>query len=228
MLARSLTVTSLAATLGISAPQPGGVPWSTYDVATMRAQLDTTMNDPALRGAHVGFIVVDTVRGTLLYEHNAGDEMRGASNFKLLVGSVALRDLGSDFHFVTTLQADAAPVDGRIDGNIYLRGGGDAHLSVANLQDAAAQLRRAGVTSVNGALITAASHDDAVRHPLGWAWDDLSEEYGPVVTALELQDGIAHAYVSPGKVPGDSVTLRTDPPNDAFTIENDAVTGPPH
>jgi D-alanyl-D-alanine carboxypeptidase/D-alanyl-D-alanine-endopeptidase (penicillin-binding protein 4) len=45
---------------------------------------------------------------------------------------------------------------------------------------------------------------------------------------LELQDGIAHAYVSPGKVPGDSVTLRTDPPNDAFTIENDAVTGPPH
>ena len=226
--ARTIAVVALVATLGILAPQPAGVPWGTGEISALRARLDAGLTDPDLRGAHVGFIAVDAVRGTILYERNADDEMRGASNFKLLVGSAALHDLGPGFHFVTLLEADAAPLGGRVTGNIYLRGGGDAHLSVADLQDAAAQLRRAGVTSVSGALITDASHDDAVRHPLGWSWDDLSEEYGPVVTALELQDGIAHVYVSPGASEGDPVKVRADRSGAAFTVENDAVTGAPH
>jgi serine-type D-Ala-D-Ala carboxypeptidase/endopeptidase (penicillin-binding protein 4) len=224
ILARSIAAVALAATLGISAPQAGGGAWTPAEIAALRVQLDAALGDPYLQGAHIGFIAIDTVRGTTLYEHNADDEMRAASNFKLLVGSAALRDLGPNFHFVTTLQADAPPVGGHIDGNIYLRGGGDAHLSVADLQAAAAQLRRSGITSIGGALVTDASHDDAMREPLGWALDDLSEEYGPVVTALELQDGITHLYVSPGAAPGEPVRLRTDPSEDAFTIENDAVT----
>ena len=226
MLARSLCAAALAATLGIAAPHNGGVPWSAAEIAALRVQLDAALRNPDLRGAHVGFVAVDTVRGTVLYEHNADDEMRGASTFKLLVGSAALQRLGPNFHFDTRLQADAAPVDGRITGNLYLRGGGDAHLSPGDLQDAAAELRREGVVAVSGALVTDASHDDAVRHPQGWSWDDLAQEYGPVVSALEVQDGVAHVYVSPGAAAGDPVTLRTDPPYDAFTIENAAITGP--
>ncbi len=126
---------ALIATLGVSAPRPDGAPWSAHDVATLRQRLDAALTDSALRGAHVGFIAIDTVHSTTLYEHDANDEMRAAPNFKLLVGSAALRDLGPNFHFVTTIEADAAPVDGRIDGNLYLRGGGDAHLSVADLHE---------------------------------------------------------------------------------------------
>lgn len=224
-VARWAGAAALAATLGISAPQAGGVPWSADEIAALRVQLAAALNDPELRGARVGFVAVDTVRNTTLYEHDADGEMRAASNFKLLVGSAALGVLGPAFHFVTSLQADAAPVDRRVAGNLYLRGGGDAHLSVADLHDAAEQVRLAGIASVSGALITDASHDDDVRHPPGWAWDDLSEEYGPVVTALELQDGVAHVYVSPGDATGDPVRLRTDPADDAFAIENGAVTG---
>jgi D-alanyl-D-alanine carboxypeptidase/D-alanyl-D-alanine-endopeptidase (penicillin-binding protein 4) len=228
IFARAMSAVALAATLGMSAPQAGGLAWSGGEIAALHAQLDAALGDPYLRGAHVGFIAIDTARGTTLYEHGADDEMRGASNFKLLVGSAALRVLGPNFHFVTTVQADAAPVNGRIAGNVYLRGGGDAHLSGADLQDAAVQLRRAGVTSIGGSVVTDASHDDAVRHPPGWSWDDLAEEYGPAVTALELQDGIAHLYVSPGAAPGDPVRLRSDPPDDALTIENGAITGAAH
>lgn len=218
---------AFATLAAVPRPQPGGAPWSDAQIAALRAQLDSVLNAPGVHGAHVGFLAVDTVRGTLLYAHDADDEFAPASNFKLLVGSAALAKLGASFRFVTTLSSDAAPKDGTIAGNLYLRGGGDAQLRASDLHDAARALLAAGVRRVQGGVITDASHDDAQRYAPGWSWDDLPYEYAAVVSALELEKGIVHVYASPGSAPGEKVTLRVEPQSDAFTIENDATTGAP-
>lgn len=226
---RTFCAIALIVTLGaLTDPQPGGAPWSDAQIAGLKQRIDAALAAPALQGAHVGFFAIDTVRGTVLYAHDADDEFQPASNFKLLVGSAAVQYLGPNFRFTTTLSSDAPPKDGVVSGNLYLRGGGDAHLSVADLQAAAIALAQAGVRRVTGTLIVDASHDDAQHYPPGWTMDDLPYEYAAPVSALELESGIAHVYVSPGTAVGDPVRLRVEPLSGAITIENHAVTGPPH
>ncbi|HEY2476704.1 MAG TPA: D-alanyl-D-alanine carboxypeptidase/D-alanyl-D-alanine-endopeptidase, partial [Candidatus Cybelea sp.] len=203
-----------------------GSPWSATDITALHAALDRALSAPALRGAHVGFLAIDTERGTELYARNADDEFRPASAFKLLVGSAALRHLAPNFSFATTVTADAPAAGPAIPGSVYLRGGGDAHLTAPDLRAAAASLARAGVRRIDGAVITDASHDDGQRYAPGWSWDDLPYAYAAVVSALELEEGVVHVYVTPGAESGAAVTLRIEPTSDAFAIENRATTGP--
>jgi len=227
MSARALCAIGIVATLGATTdPQPAGTPWSAAQIGALQMRLDAALAAPELRGAHVGLLAIDTVRGSLLYARDADDEFTPASNLKLLVGSAALHDLGPSFRFQTSLSSDAPPHDGVIAGNLYLRGGGDAHLNASDLRDAALSLKRSGIVAIDGSLVTDASHDDEVRYPPGWAWDDLPYEYAAPVTALELEGGVVHVYVTPGASPGDPVGLRIEPSSGAFTVENRAVTGP--
>ncbi len=183
------------------------------------------MRAPTLRGAQVGFIAIDTQRGTLLYSRNADQEFMPASNFKLLVGSAALARLGVNFAYITTVLVDTPPEDGVEHGNIYLRGGGDALLSAADLNAAAATVAAAGIKRVTGSVITDASHFDNQRLGYGWSWDDLPYYYAPVVTALELDDGTVHVHVRPGAGVGDPVDVSVAPRSNAFTIDNQITTG---
>ena len=91
-----------------------------------------------------------------------------ASNQKLLVAAVALEVLGADYRYVTRVTGPPA-VDGVIDGDVYLIGGGDPLLTVIGLSarpttpSPRSTSRRsmrsptrfvaAGVTRINGSLI---------------------------------------------------------------------------
>jgi D-alanyl-D-alanine carboxypeptidase/D-alanyl-D-alanine-endopeptidase (penicillin-binding protein 4) len=198
-------------------PAPGGTPWSAHQVAALDKQIHRILSAPALRGAHVGLLIRDTVRGTMLYSQNANDELMPASNFKLLVGSAALQRLGTNFAFVTSVSSDGT--------NLYLRGGGDAHLTAKDLDDAAAALAARGIKHVTGAVITDASHYDAQRYGYGWSWDDLPYYYAPVITALELEEGTVHMTFAPGPSAGTPAVLRVWPQSSAYTVDNELVTG---
>jgi len=207
-------------------PAPGGSAWTAKEVAALRKQIESTLKAPALHGAQVGFLVRDTVRGTILFSRNANDEFQPASNFKLLVGSASLQRLGTNFTFITNVGSDAAPQDGVITGNLYLHGGGDAHLTAQDLDDAAAALAKQGIKRVNGALITDPTRYDAQRYGYGWSWDDLAYYYAPVVTALELEEGTVHMTFAPGPGAGSLATLRVWPQSSSYTIDNQLVTSP--
>jgi D-alanyl-D-alanine carboxypeptidase/D-alanyl-D-alanine-endopeptidase (penicillin-binding protein 4) len=207
-------------------PAPGGVPWTPKDIAKLHAAIAKILNAPTLRGAQVGFILQDTVRGTPLYSQNADQDFMPASNFKLLVGSAALQRLGTSFAYTTTVSADAAAQGGVIRGNVYLHGGGDALLSAKDLDDAAAALAASGIKRIDGSLITDATRFDSQRYGYGWSWDDFPYYYAPVVTALELEDGVVHAFMSPGASAGAPVALRVWPESSTFTIDNRMTTGP--
>ncbi len=207
-------------------PSPSGSAWSLNQTTVLDRSLARILAAPTLRGAHVGLLVRDTVRGTTLYVQNADDEFMPASNFKLLVGSTALQRLGTSFSYFTTVDG-SAPKDGVIAGNIYLHGGGDALLRAKDLQGAAAALATQGVKRIAGALVTDASYFDAQRYGFGWSWDDLPYYYAPVVTALELEDGVVHAFMTPGSSAGAPVALRVTPQSSTFEIDNRLTTGMP-
>jgi D-alanyl-D-alanine carboxypeptidase/D-alanyl-D-alanine-endopeptidase (penicillin-binding protein 4) len=208
-------------------PTPGGVPWKAAQIAALQRTIGKLLASPTLRGAQVGLVAIDTVRRTPLYSQNADQEFMPASNFKLLVGSAALALLGSGFSYVTTVASDGPPLNGTISGNIYLRGGGDALLTAKDLDDAASAVAAQGVTAVSLGVITDPSHYDSVRYGYGWSWDDLPFYYAPVVSALELEDGVVHVYFSPGATAGSPAILRIEPKSGAFAVENLLTTGAP-
>ncbi|HET9096749.1 MAG TPA: D-alanyl-D-alanine carboxypeptidase/D-alanyl-D-alanine-endopeptidase [Candidatus Baltobacteraceae bacterium] len=207
-------------------PAPGGSAWNAHQIAQLRRDLARILSAPALRGAQVGLLVQDTVRGTVLYSQNADQEFMPASNFKLLVGSASLQRLGTNFAFVTNVASDAPAQAGVVGGNLYLHGGGDAHLTAKDLDDAAAALAAQGIKRVDGALVTDPTRYDSQRYGYGWSWDDLPYYYAPVVTALELEEGTVHMTFSPGPSPGALAVLRVWPQSNAYTIDNQLVTGP--
>ena len=221
----AVSAADMSSVATVRKPTGGGSAWSGAQMATLRRSVNAILAAPTLRGANVGLLVLDTVRGTLLYSQGADQALMPASNFKLLVGSAALRRLTPTFTYITTV-AGAAPQNGVIAGDLYLRGGGDALLRAGDLRDAAAALAKRGITRIDGALITDASHFDAQRYGFGWSWDDLPYYYAPVVTALELEDGIVHAFMSPGPAIGAPVALRVEPQSTTFMIDNRLTTGP--
>ena len=222
-----LTLLALLCVGAIHRPQAGGSPWTPGQITALEHGIDARLADPVLRGAQVGFELVDTARGTTLYSRNRDREFMPASNMKLLTGSAALAKLGTAFVFETAVDADAQPQDGTLSGNLYLRGGGDAQLSAKDLDDAASALAAQGIKRITGALLIDGGRYDEERYASGWLWDDLPYYYAPALTALELEEGVVHVTMSASATVGAPVTLRVWPQSSTYTIDNRVASGMP-
>ena len=116
-----------------------------------------------------------------------------ASNQKLLVAAVALELLGADFRY-TTRVTGPAPVDGVIEGDIHLIGGGDPLLTSSDFPIAgdsepainvtvfdqlADAMVSAGVTRVNGKVLGDGSRYDDEYEVDSWGAGVAGVEAGP-------------------------------------------------
>lgn len=201
----------------LTKPVAGGTPWTRDDVAALRRDVDALLADaPAIRGAHVGLLAVETASGSVLYNRVGDDNFQPASTFKLLVGSAALAKLGTGFTFRTTVLTD-----GKM---LVVRGGGDALLRAGDLDAAAASVAAAGITSVDG-VAGDESYFDGQRYGLGWSWDDFPYYYAPMISALSLEDNVVHLHVAPGARAGDPAAVTFEPPAYPGAIQVRAVTG---
>jgi D-alanyl-D-alanine carboxypeptidase/D-alanyl-D-alanine-endopeptidase (penicillin-binding protein 4) len=141
-----------------------------------------------------------SVDGRTITSWNGDVAVIPASTNKLLIAGAAVEVLGADYRFVTSV-ASPPPVEGIIDGDLYLVGGGDPVLVAADfpldddtpaaattLETLADAVVAAGVNSVNGAVVGDASrYDDEFVNP---AWDGAVAyvDAGPI-GGLVVNDG---------------------------------------
>ncbi|MEM1335043.1 MAG: D-alanyl-D-alanine carboxypeptidase, partial [Actinomycetota bacterium] len=116
--------------------------------------------------------------------HNRDLPVLPASNIKLVVAAVALDLLGAEYRFTTEVVAEAAAVDGVVDGDLALVGGGDPLLSAAwyptsglerrpvinatPLEGLADAVVAAGITEVTGDVVGDGSRYDDEFFAPGW------------------------------------------------------------
>ena len=127
-----------------------------------------------------------------------------ASNIKIITAAVALDVLGAD-HTFTTAVVGPATVNGVIDGDVYLVGGGDPVLSeqwytqpsagrqrppihATRVEVLADALVAAGITQITGQVLGDDSRYDSERYPPGWADDVRVSLDGGAVGALVIND----------------------------------------
>lgn len=99
-------------------------------------------------------VVVQPVDGAPpLVAHNARQPMNPASVMKLLTTYVALDLLGPAYTWKTTVWTEAAPQEGLLDGNVYIRGSGDPRFAIEHLWNLLRQLRVRGIQQINGDIV---------------------------------------------------------------------------
>ncbi|MBO6228787.1 MAG: D-alanyl-D-alanine carboxypeptidase, partial [Shewanella sp.] len=89
---------------------------------------------------------------------NADVLINPASTMKLVTTYAALELLGPAFQWKTEFFTDGTLKDGVLDGNLYLKGGGDPKLNMERLWLLLRDLRANGVRHISGDLILDRSH----------------------------------------------------------------------
>ncbi len=136
----------------------------------------------------------------LLYARAPNVPRIPASNQKLITTVAALDYLGPEFRFPTRFMAAAPPVDGVVEGDLYLVGGGDPRFATrgrslrgwrdsATVERLARRLRRAGVREVRGRIVADGTRFDGVRGGRGWKPGFLGFECSPL-SALAIDGGL--------------------------------------
>ncbi len=206
-------------------------------VTTKLASAVVTHQSKAMR-ASVG--VYDAATGDALYEANGAATRRPASTMKVATTAAALLTLGTKAELATEVFATAAPdKDGRVDGDLVVKGGGDPGFNdregfgrattpgkaEAALHELAKSVRAAGVRTVTGGLqLDDSAFVGAMRHP-SWNWGDgqWAWDMAPVSSIL-LTDACVELTVVPGASEGSAATITTDPPTQAVRFVNKVVT----
>ncbi|MCJ0975887.1 D-alanyl-D-alanine carboxypeptidase/D-alanyl-D-alanine-endopeptidase [Pseudomonas sp. PS1] len=89
---------------------------------------------------------------------NADVSVNPASTMKLVTTYAALELLGPNYQWKTEFYADGPVENGTLNGNLYLKGGGDPKLNMEKLWLLLRDLRANGVKTVTGNLVLDRSH----------------------------------------------------------------------
>ena len=214
MFARSQTDSSPALATADTTPVSLPQPLSTGLLSVRRAPTVLTTDRradvlsaslaPLADGLDATSCLAVNVNDVPLVTRNADVQVIPASNVKIITAAVALDVLGAGATFTTTV-VGPAPVNGVVDGDVYLVGGGDPVLSenwytqpadgrkrpplhATDVNALADALQAAGVTSITGSVIGDGSRYDDEHFPPGWSDDIRASADGTPVGALVIND----------------------------------------
>jgi len=165
------------------------LPWSAingYDVKDLQLSVKEFLHsiEKADRQAHIGVELISLDQKTVIYQKNAYHLFTPASVTKLFTGALALKTLGPDYQFETTLMMDGSKKGSTLNGSLYLKGSGDPSLTVVDLEKLIASVARAGIKTIKGSVhIDVSTFDDAL-FAAGYFLDDLEESWNSPVSAL--------------------------------------------
>ena len=184
---------------------------------------------PILRGASVSFVVKRVKDGKTLYNYEGDRQLTPASVMKTVTSATALELLGEDYRFETTVEYDGElRPDGILDGNLYIRGGGDPTLNSSesrtpkdSIVDAWVEaVRAAGIREITGAVVADERVFDNEGVSMKWLLEDLGSSYGQGCYGLNIFDnriGISLSSGAKGTTP--QVTAVT-PRVEGLTFHN--------
>jgi D-alanyl-D-alanine carboxypeptidase/D-alanyl-D-alanine-endopeptidase (penicillin-binding protein 4) len=191
---------------------------------TIKAQVDKLQSvveelaaSSDFKNSMVAISVYDTKSAEKLYGFNDQYVVSIASTTKIFSTAAALSILG-DKRLETRIYFDGEIKDSILNGNIWIRGGGDPtlgskYITYKNGDSTSTFLytwcdaiRAKGIKKINGKIIGDASEFGYKGCPDGWSWSDIGNAYGAYPSGLCIFDNVVNFNFQTGES-GQAATL---------------------
>lgn len=196
---------------------------------TLKNTIRQFSKDPELKNAGIGFIAVDANSGEIVADWHPDMSLAPASTQKLISTATALEILGPDYRFETILEYDGTISNGTLNGNIYIRGGGDptlgsprfaAHYS-GFLDRWVAAVKSLGISQINGYVVGDAQIYSTQIVPDRFCWMDMGNYYSLGACGLSIYDNTFRlSFRSPAHVGGLTQVIKVEPEIPGLTFDN--------
>ena len=184
--------------------------------ANLEPVLGPLTEDRLFRDSTVALQVVDLQSGQEVYSYNGDQALNPASTMKVITAATALRTLGPEYRFDTTLSHDGKlGADGVLQGNLYVRGTGDPTFVVEDLWKMVYDLRLEGVREIKGNVYLDDSFMTAERGVPGWnkkADIERGPSYYPSLGALSLNFNTVAVVAGPSADVGGAARVDVETP----------------
>jgi len=181
-------------------------------VARLQESLEEIVRGKTLGRLRVGMQVQDLSSGRKLFGWRSSTLMDPASNQKVLATTTALLRLGSTFRYRTEVTGTEPDTDGKVAGDIIVRGEGDPSLRYRHIEALAERLAAKGVTRVAGSVL---------GDPRRIGSDEIALGGRP---PLRVGSASIEVLVRPGDKAGARPSVLLRPASDAFVVVNQAET----
>ncbi|MBC7653648.1 MAG: D-alanyl-D-alanine carboxypeptidase/D-alanyl-D-alanine-endopeptidase [Oligoflexus sp.] len=170
-----------------------------------------------LKYATISFSVVNSANGKLIFGNNQNIGVAPASTLKTITSATALALLGEDFTFKTDVSYSGEILNGVLNGNLIIKGGGDPTLGSSRwektkksqiLNKILFALQQKGIKTINGKVIADVSDWDTQSLPIGWIWEDIGNYYGAGTSQLCWGENLFELSFTPGKTIGSEVKIN--------------------
>ena len=121
--------------------------------ASLPREIGRAFLDAGVPLTDVGIVVQEAGGRRPLFAHQAEQPMNPASVMKLVTTFAALELLGRDYRWRTEAYLAGPLVDGRLDGDLVLKGGGDPKITIEQWSAFVATLREGGLEAIRGDLV---------------------------------------------------------------------------
>lgn len=146
-----------------------------------------------------------------LFAHQPDAPMNPASTMKLVTSFAALELLGRDYRWRTEAWLGGPLVDGSLQGDLILRGGGDPKITIEQWQAFMADLRAKGLARVEGDLVLDRGHFKLPQHDAAQFDAEPLRPYNVGPDALLVNFKAVRFAFAPNAA-GDAVDVKVEPP----------------
>jgi serine-type D-Ala-D-Ala carboxypeptidase/endopeptidase (penicillin-binding protein 4) len=187
--------------------------------------------------ALVSAYAINCKTGQVIMNVDAEKSLVPASCMKVVTTGAALHLLKPDSRFQTDLEIDGALVEGVLQGNVRIIGGGDPCLGSDRTKESLAwekqievwadALANHGIKAITGEIIGDASRWETAGAAPSWAFEDIANYYGAGATALTFHENMYTLTFKPGPHEGAPAILhRVIPAASNFVLSSEVKTGP--
>lgn len=168
----------------------------------------------------ISFYAIDVTSGEKIAEYNSTLALPTASTAKLFSTASAIELLGPSYRPETRIYIDGKiDSDGILNGNIWIRGGGDVSLGSDYFTEDGHEkdflttwsdtLQKLGIKTISGAIIADGSEFGYSGIPKGWSWNDMGNYYGAGASGISIFDNMIKFTFKTGTTVGSKTEITT-------------------
>ena len=178
----------------------------------LKDRLEKVLSKTTIARAQLGLAVFEAGRApqTLAFALNEQKDLIPASVTKLATAAAVLERLGPSFKFQTTLWSSGTVKDGVLNGDLVLKGGGDAGFVSETMWFLVNEFSRRAITRVQGDVIVDESDFDDVRVDASRESERVDRAYDAPVGAMSFNWNSLNIFVRPTGV-GEPAAVTLDP-----------------